>query len=122
MAKEKRFFPMGCDAIAGELHVRVDQLYQRHATLVARMDELERTTRARYEQCTSALPELISQQEELLRKAEEQEEESNRIFANQNELLNSLNMTLTDIHTRLHLLADRQEELMRRMAVSGHSE
>lgn len=116
MAKEKRFFPMGCDAIAGELHVRVDQLYQRQATLIARMDELERTTRARFEQCTSALPELITQQQELLRKAEEQEEESNRIFANQNDLLNSLNRTLNDIHARLHQLTGRQEELMRRVA------
>ncbi|MBF0628282.1 MAG: hypothetical protein HQL91_08670 [Magnetococcales bacterium] len=126
MAKDKRCFPMGCDAIAGDINVRLDQLYQRHAGLVARMDELERSTRTRLEQFSATLPgqldELVSKQQQLLHMAEEQEEESNRIFANQNDLLNSLNDTLTDIHERLHQLSERQEALMRRVAVQDGSE
>ncbi|MBF0341295.1 MAG: hypothetical protein HQL95_10095 [Magnetococcales bacterium] len=119
MAKEKRCFPMGCDEIAGDINVRLDHLYQRHATLVRRMDELERTTRERLEQFSATLPrqldELVARQQDLLRMAEEQEEESNRIFANQNDLLHSLNDTLSEIHDRLRQLGERQELLMRRV-------
>ncbi|MBF0213134.1 MAG: hypothetical protein HQM00_06170 [Magnetococcales bacterium] len=126
MAKEKRFFPMGCDAISGDLTVRIDQLYQRHATLVRRLDELERTTRDRLEAFSATIPaqlaELISRQQQLLNMAEEQEEESSRIFTNQNDLLNSLNDTLNDIHERLHQLSERQDALMRRVAVDDGSE
>ncbi|MBF0429195.1 MAG: hypothetical protein HQL94_09755 [Magnetococcales bacterium] len=114
MGKEKRCFPDSCDSIANEISMRLDYLYKRHAALVGRMDDVERVTRERLEQ----LGDLATQQQTLLRMAKEQEEESNRIFANQNELLHSLHDTLGDIHERLRQLSERQDALMRRVAVT----
>ncbi len=120
MAKEKRFNPSNCESVATTLSTRLDLLYQRHAVLVGRMDEVERSTREQLEHFTTQmapqLDSLTQQQLVLLQMAKEQEEESVRIFSNQNELLLSLQETLNDIHEKLQQLSERQDALKRRVA------
>lgn len=121
MAKEKRCMSNTCDTIASEINTRLEYMYQRQAKLTARMDELERSTHDRLEQVlTPIVPkieQLTKQQAILMQMATEQEEESAGIFANQNELLLSLQETLSDIHEKLKQLSDQQNATLRRVAV-----
>lgn len=120
MSKEKRCAPTTCEGVASEINSRLDYLYQRHAALLRRMDDVERVTRERHEQLSSGVNEqtadLVEQQRNLLRMAREQEEESARIFANQNDLLLSLQSSLEEIHEKLRQLSERHEALLRRSA------
>ncbi|MEO5344906.1 MAG: hypothetical protein H7834_00840 [Magnetococcus sp. YQC-9] len=107
---------------AGEVHTRIDHLYQRQARLLRRMDELERATRERLDRFAAAWPsqrldELSARQEEMLRRIEEQEEESAHIYANQNDLLHTLDETLNDIHQRIQQLAEQQDRSITPVAV-----
>ncbi|MBF0293670.1 MAG: hypothetical protein HQL96_00655 [Magnetococcales bacterium] len=123
MAKEKEFRPLGCGAIVDDMHTRLDILHQRQAKLVTRMEELERLTRERLDgmagRLDGPLTELLAQQEVLLRKTEEQEEESARIFINQNELLLSLQESLDSLREGIRQLSERHEALLRRVAGSN---
>lgn len=124
MAREKKCDPTDCDLLAGEVHARIDHLYQRQAKLLRRMDELERATREQLDRFAAAWPGqliegLVTRQGELLRRIEEQEEESARIYANQNDLLQSLDVTLNDIRERIRQIAERQESLSPSVAVDA---
>ncbi|MBF0260884.1 MAG: hypothetical protein HQL97_03435 [Magnetococcales bacterium] len=127
MAREKKCDPTDCDLLAGEVHARIDHLYQRQAKLLRRMDELERATREQLDRFAAAWPSqmiegLAARQEELSRRIEEQEEESSRIYANQNDLLLSLDATLNDIRQRIQQIAERQESLSPSVAAGAGSE
>ncbi|MEO5331306.1 MAG: hypothetical protein H7839_04730 [Magnetococcus sp. YQC-5] len=121
MPKEKRCMSNTCETIASAINTRIEYMYQRQAKLTARMDELERSTHGRLEQVlTQMIPQmeqLTKQQTILMKMATEQEEESAAIFANQNQLLLSLQESLSDIHGKLKQLSDRQDATLRRVAV-----
>lgn len=125
MGKEKRAIPANCEFMVDTMTTRLELLYQRHAALLGRMDELERSTREKLDHFSTQIPpqveELARQQIVLLQKVTEQEEESTRIFTNQNELLLSLQETLNDIHEKLNQLSERQDALKRRVVVQGVS-
>ncbi|MBF0417544.1 MAG: hypothetical protein HQL86_04770 [Magnetococcales bacterium] len=113
MVREKGIDPTDFELLAGEVHARIDHLYQRQAKLLRRMDELERATREQLDRFAAAWPSslierVIARQEELFRRVEEQEEESARIYANQNELLHSLDATLNEIRQRMDQLSERE--------------